>query len=486
MEKVRLKTIAKQVRGVSYKPEDINNVSIEGFIPLLRAGNIGTSSITNLDDLIFVSELRVLDSQFLLPGDILVVTSSGSIENVGKSIYIEQNDGCTFGAFCKVVRPDKNLVNPKYVSYFFQTDYYRRTISTMAQGANINNLRNEHIDNLEIPLPDLEAQNKIVAILDKAKAILDKREKYQQQYNKLLLAIFLQMFGNPVSNPKGWKEDSLLKFGEFRNGINYKREESGVNLKCLGVGDFKANWEIKNMNNLSVISLEKAPLNEYFLRDNDLVFVRSNGNRQLVGRCILVKPGNDKITFSGFCIRYRLKDNSISALYIAHLFRVPAFKNSMLKNGRGANIQNINQELLGNLKIPVPPKKLQIEFEKKVDQLQKSLDKIIIFQSRSEELLKSLSQQVFAERITIDIDAELEALISAIDLEKKDEENRIDTIKKDLTFLQRLIDKLREQDFENSGQYEKAKYLAFRVMKEEPALIRQHYNKVDKKIKLII
>jgi type I restriction enzyme S subunit len=98
--------------------------------------------------------------------------------------------------------------------------------------------------------------------------------------------------------------------------------------------------------------------------------------------------------------------------------------------------------------------------------------------------LKSLSQQVFSDRITIDIDAELEALINAIDLEKKDEENKVDSIKNDLTFLQRLIDKLQEQEFEASDKYEKAKYIAFKIMKEERDLIKQRFNPSAKKVTL--
>lgn len=153
----------------------------------------------------------------------------------------------------------------------------------------------------------------------------------------------------------------------------------------------------------------------------------------------------------------------------------------MLQNGRGANIQNINQELLGNLKIPIPPRDLQLEFEKKLVHLQAFFHKIELFKLGSEDLLQSLSQQVFSERITIDVDTELEALINAIDLDKKEEENKIDTIINDITFAQRLIDRLEEQEFENQLQYDKAKYILFRIMKEEKDLVKQVFknNKVE-------
>jgi type I restriction enzyme S subunit len=103
---------------------------MNGFVPLLRAGNIGASSISNLDDLVFVSEKNVSAQQYLQSGDILIAASSGSIDIVGKSIYIEEKNEYTFGAFCKVVRPNKDLVNPKYISFYFQTDFYRKRLAT--------------------------------------------------------------------------------------------------------------------------------------------------------------------------------------------------------------------------------------------------------------------------------------------------------------------------------------------------------------------
>lgn len=202
MEKIKLSKIVKQVRGVSYSPGDTNTILSKGFVGLLRATNINADYSIDRDNLIFVSDEKVKTEQYLQTGDIVIVASSGSINIVGKAANFEGEDEITFGAFCKVLRPNKELVNPKYVGHFFQTDYYRKRISFLARGANINNLRNEHLDDLEIPLPDLETQNKIVAILDKAKAILDKREETIIKYDELLKATFLEMFGDPVFNPK--------------------------------------------------------------------------------------------------------------------------------------------------------------------------------------------------------------------------------------------------------------------------------------------
>lgn len=374
---------------------------------------------------------------------------------------------------------DKNVLSVKYLYYFI--DSYIEKLRNGAIGGVIKYIKLNHLTDIELPLPDIETQNKIIAILDKAKTILDKREETIQKYDNLLRATFLEMFGDPVINPNKWKIDSLMNYGALKNGLNYSRDESGNKIKCLGVGDFKSFWKLTNTSTLSSISLNKQPSDDYFLKNEDLVFVRSNGNKELVGRCIVVYPNEEKVTFSGFCIRYRATSDKINMTYLTQLFREPNFKKAMLQNGRGANIQNISQQLLEALKIPIPPIDKQKEFASRIGQFELVLGKLERSYYLSKQLLNSLSLQVFSEKIIIDIDAELEALINAVDLDKKDEENQIDTVINDITFIQRLIDKLSEQEFEDKVQYDKAKYILFRIMKEEADLVKQIFkgNKVQ-------
>ncbi|WP_339881100.1 restriction endonuclease subunit S [uncultured Algoriphagus sp.] len=131
-----------------------------------------------------------------------------------------------------------------------------------------------------------------------------------------------------------------------------------------------------------------------------------------------------------------------------------------------------------------PTLKEQLKFEEIAKKYSVFQQKLIGHQTQSENLLKSLSQQVFSERIVVDVDAELEALIDSIDLDKNDEENMISSIVNDVTFIQRLIDRLNEQEFEDMTQYDKAKYILFRVMKEEENLVKQIFK--DNKIQLTL
>ena len=112
------------------------------------------------------------------------------------------------------------------------------------------------------------------------------------------------------------------------------------------------------------------PSEEYLLKDDDIVFVRSNGNKALVGRSLAVYPGDVPTTFSGFCIRYRKHDKEVTVPYLLRVLKTDSIRLKMA--GRGANIQNLNQQILGTLKIPVPPIELQNQFADFVNQVDKS------------------------------------------------------------------------------------------------------------------
>lgn len=118
------------------------------------------------------------------------------------------------------------------------------------------------------------------------------------------------------------------------------------------------------------------------LQDGDIVFVRSNGNKALVGRCLVVYPHNTPTTYSGFCIRYRLTSNEVNTSYLLRVLKADSMRKKMI--GRGANIQNLNQKTLATLNIPIPPMELQEQFAEFVNQTDKS--KVVVQKALSKNV----------------------------------------------------------------------------------------------------
>ena len=155
-----------QIRGVSYKPADLSLELTSEYITLLRANNISNNQIV-LGDVQYVSRQKVSDNQIIQTGDILMCASSGSLEHVGKTAICKDFGELTFGAFCKLIRAN-GMLRSEYIAAYMNSDEYRRKIMELAQGTNINNLRNEHIDELQLPIPTDTQQGAFIRIAEQS------------------------------------------------------------------------------------------------------------------------------------------------------------------------------------------------------------------------------------------------------------------------------------------------------------------------------
>lgn len=209
MKLERLGNYIKQIRGLSYKPNEIHDEYQEGRIAILKANNI-QDNVLDDTDLIYIDKSKTKTEQKIKKGDILIAASSGSKEIVGKNIYFRNDYEAVFGAFCKVVRINEK-VNSEFISHFFKTPIYKNHIRNSIQGANINNLKNEHIDELKLAIPSLEEQKHIAVVLSKAEALIAERKQSIQLLDEYLKSTFLEMFGDPVKNEKGWE---IVNLGE--------------------------------------------------------------------------------------------------------------------------------------------------------------------------------------------------------------------------------------------------------------------------------
>ena len=285
------------------------------------------------------------------------------------------------------------LLDQQYLLYYLKSNVTLSRIRAVASGSVRDNLKLSMLYEFPIDLISLDQQYEVVSILNAVQKIIDLYQKELSSLDELVRARFVEMFGDPFLNEKGWITKPLIDMGNCKNGMNFHYNENGCEVKCLGVGDFKDLSIINNIESLQTVSLNEMPSEEYMLRDNDIVFVRSNGNKALVGRSIVIYPGDVPTTFSGFCIRYRKYDDSIIVPYLLHVLKTDSFRNKMV--GRGANIQNLNQQILASLIIPVPPLELQNQFASFVQEIDKSRSRIQKSLEASQELFDSLMQEYF-------------------------------------------------------------------------------------------
>jgi type I restriction enzyme, S subunit len=152
-----------------------------------------------------------------------------------------------------------------------------------------------------------------------------------------------------------WKPTLFSELAEFRNGLNFVKNDNGRTIKIIGVSDFKDYIELESLDTLEQIKIKGNLKSEDLLQDDDLLFVRSNGNKKLIGRCMIIKVGKQEISYSGFTIRARLKSKEVLPRFLVQLFRSAYIKDQIQTVGGGTNISNLSQSILGDLKIPLPP-----------------------------------------------------------------------------------------------------------------------------------
>ena len=294
-----------------------------------------------------------------------------------------------------IIQPKESVLT-EYLYWLFNSPKFNIDKNKYCKGATQKALNNEGLSKIEInKLPDIKEQENIVYELNEINEILNKKKEQLKALEELIKSQFVEMFGNPVLNEKQWKIELFGNLGSFKNGMNFNKSDNGYKIRFLGVGDFNKGTIIHNIETLDIIDLKEKPSKEYMLEDKDIIFVRSNGSKELVGRSTLIDGIKDEITYSGFCIRYRKNTEEINTRYLIELFQNKEFFDYLKKDSRGANINNINQQMLSNLKIILPPIELQNKFADFVKQIDKQKFEIENSLKEMQELYESLMEKYF-------------------------------------------------------------------------------------------
>ena len=266
--------------------------------------------------------------------------------------------------------PNTDVLEKRYLYYYLKSPVFQGFLSNVGSRAAQAGFNKNDLKDLVIPNISKEKQRAVVDVLERVDSIIVSRQQELMKLDELIKARFVELFGDPVQNPFQWNTKPLLEMGYCKNGMNFHTGDSGIEIHCLGVGDFKDYSVIDDTERLPTISLNEMPSEENMLQDGDIVFVRSNGNKALVGRCLVVYPRSTPTTYSGFCIRYRLASSDVDTAYLLRVLKSDSMRKKMV--GRGANIQNLNQQILASLDIPIPPMTMQEQFAAFVAQVDKS------------------------------------------------------------------------------------------------------------------
>lgn len=307
-------------------------------------------------------ECSKIEKYALAGGDIVFARTGAT---TGKSFLIEEcPENAVFASYLIRVRPNKAEVFSKYLSYFFDTPNYWGQISSSATGATLPGVNSTKLKELQIPLPPLPTQRRIAAILDKADALRRKGRELLDQYDELVQAVFLEMFGDVGDNSSKWEEKKIHQFVEdILSGTSYGGEERPLTSDELGVlkvsavtyGEFRPIFK----------AVKKSEIKKELIhpQKGDILFSRAN-TRELVAATCIVDEDYPDLFLPDKIWKIKIDQDQVNPYFFKAVLSQDKYRNRLTRKATGTSgsMLNISKAKLRDTLFPIPPIALQRRF----------------------------------------------------------------------------------------------------------------------------
>lgn len=345
-------------------PSKANAAYWDGTIPWVSPKDMKSATLSDAADHISQEAVENSATSVVPEKSILVVVRSGILAH---SLPVAQAaKPLAFNQDIKALTPDDSKVDPDYLFWFIRSQEPRVLAQGVKKGATVHSLQSGFIENLQVPLPERAEQRRIVDLLSRAEGIVRLRREAEKKAAELIPALFLDMFGDPATNPKGWKSGKFADVvADIRNGFNPTKDQFGTGTRFITVNGLYNGLTI-DAASADRVSADPAVIAKYRLQRGDLCFVRSSVKRSGVGMAS-VFDSDDEAVFGGFVIRAQLTDRLLPVFACA-MFHVPSVRKIIVESAGTGTITNINQPALLSVPVIEPPVELQREFAGKVQQ----------------------------------------------------------------------------------------------------------------------
>lgn len=298
--------------------------------------------------------------------------------------------------------PYTGIVSPAYIIlknnnrdnrfyyYYFMSMYYNKIFNNLGDNGVRSSLNAQDLLNIPMVSISHSLQIRIADFLDDKCGKIDRYIEKQQQIIDKLKAYKQAVITEAVTPKDGWIKCHLGYLAQFKNGLNYNGLSTDNEIKFLGVGDFQNYFTLDSIDMFSTLQFDGNLPEDLLLKNGDIVFVRSNGSKELVGRSILVDKVDYPLTYSGFCIRMRnYRQDIVLNKFLLYRFWNNEFRQNLNRDSRGSNINNLNQELLSKLTIAFPSIDEQVKI---VDLLDKKCGEIDTAISKKQSVIDKFTE----------------------------------------------------------------------------------------------
>lgn len=326
--------------------------------------------------------------------DILILNAAHNANYVASKIFFAGGGVCGLlptGEWLLIRTTARNVL-PRYVDHWVRTENARQAVRFIVKGIH---LYPKDVAQLEIPLPPLDEQRRIVGLLDRAAEIRRSTDAARAKARAIIPALFLDTFGDPATNPKGWPVVSVgdLRGVELRNGISPSKTGRVIGnvltLSAITRGSFDPDARKESMFAASLADDQTVSRSLFLI-------CRGNGNRHLVGQGVFPTFDMPGVAFPDTMIALRIPESLITPAYLAAVWSSSHLRAQIDAAAKTTNgTFKISQSAILRFSFPLPPPELQTAFAEQAQRLEALARALDTACAKAEALAAGLSAEVF-------------------------------------------------------------------------------------------
>lgn len=384
-EKVRIDDVCiKKISTVSSKSEDL--------IDYIDISSVDSKNKRIVDYRTYrLPDAPSRAKQLLENNDIIISTVRPNLNAIAINNIESSNMKVASTGFC--VLRCKEAIDVNYLFNFCKSSKFINGLVSVAKGASYPAVSNSQVRNVAIPLPPIEVQTQIAATLDAASELITICKQQLAELDELIKSVFYEMFGDPVTNEKGWEKGQIKDLSEkLQYGTSQKATLKETQYPILRMNNITYSGDM-DFSDMKYIELDEKDIEKYLVHKGELLFNRTN-SKELVGKTAVYRE-HKPMAYAGYLIKLT-PNKSANSEFISGFLNSSYGKKLLYKMAKSiVGMANINAKELGSINIYIPPLELQNQFADIVTKIeeQKSLVKQAI--DETQQLFDSLMSHYF-------------------------------------------------------------------------------------------
>lgn len=321
----------------------------------------------------------------------------GKLRPYLRKIALPRRAGCASTELVPLL-PDANRLDRGYLFHWVRRQTVIDTLMAKNTGARMPRADMSVLLDMPILLPPLEEQRRIVELLDRTAEIRRRADAARAKARAIIPALFLALFGDPATNPKGWRAltlgDALLSGPQ--NGLYRPASDYGEGTRILRIDSFD-DGSISDQRGLKRLRIDAASIEKFGLREGDIVVNRVNSPPQL-GKSILVPKLEEATVFESNMMRMQLNPELLIPVVVGAMLQLASVRQALIRNAKHAiNQSSINQGDVMGVGVFAPPLPLQAAFAEQAQRLEATARALDTAAAKAEAMAAGLSAEVFGD-----------------------------------------------------------------------------------------